>query len=211
MLARRIRCRCPAANKVKLSPSCTCTTRPCSVYDGVLGAVWLRATTADMHIHIAGKVTAKARTNIDFALLPEKGPVMTERCLCMLAAFILALAVGTGAFGAHGLGAMVMPARLAVWQTAVLYHLIHGVGLLALVALAAQLGGLSGNRLLRLAVWALLLGIMLFSGSLYLLVLTDTPWLGALTPIGGVAFILGWLAVALVAWRQTVQDTPGPG
>jgi len=97
---------------------------------------------------------------------------------------------------------MASPAQLTVWQTAVLYHLIHGLGLLAIAALAAHLGGLSGSRPLRLAVWCLLLGLVLFSGSLYLLVLTNTPWLGAVTPIGGVAFILGWLLLALAAWRQ---------
>jgi len=131
---------------------------------------------------------------------------ITERRLLILASFTLALAVATGAFGAHGLRAMVSPAQLAVWQTAVLYHLIHGLGLFVIAALAAQLGGLSGSRPLRLAVWCLLLGVIVFSGSLYLLVLTNTPWLGAITPIGGAAFILGWLLLALAAWRQPVKD-----
>jgi len=100
----------------------------------------------------------------------------------------------------------VSTAQLAVWQTAVLYHLIHGLGLLAIVALAPRMGGLSGNvpanRLLRLAVWLLLLGIALFSGSLYLLALTGTKWLGAITPLGGTLFIAAWLLTALAAWRS---------
>jgi len=110
------------------------------------------------------------------------------------------VAVATGAFGAHGLRAWVTPERLAVWHTAVLYHLIHALGLLVLAALAPQLGGMVGS--LALAAWCLLAGILLFSGSLYLLVLTDTPWLGAITPVGGVAFILGWLLLAWTAWSR---------
>jgi len=134
---------------------------------------------------------------------------MNERRLLMLAALLLALAVVTGAFGAHGLKTLVSPAQLAVWQTAVLYHLIHGVGLLGIAALAPQLGGFAGrapySRLLRSAVWCLLLGLVLFSGSLYLLVLTDTPRLGAVTPMGGVALIAGWLALALAAVRRPAR------
>jgi len=136
---------------------------------------------------------------------------MNERCLLILAAVLLSLAVATGAFGAHGLKALVSPAQLAVWQTAVLYHLIHGLGLLVMVALVPQLGGFTGcarcSHLLRLAVWCLLLGIVLFSGSLYLLVLTDTPWLGAITPVGGTAFIVGWLSLALAGVRQPTRKT----
>jgi len=127
---------------------------------------------------------------------------MNERRLLVLAALLLALAVVTGAFGAHGLQTVLLPAQLAVWQTAVLYHWIHGLGLLAMVALAPRIGGLPGSRRLRLAAWCLLLGIVCFSGSLYLLVLTETPWLGAITPIGGILWIAGWLLLAWAAWRH---------
>jgi len=112
------------------------------------------------------------------------------------------VAVATGAFGAHGLRAWVTPERLAVWHTAVLYHLVHALGLLALGLLALQLGEFTGS--LRWAAWCLLAGIILFSGSLYALVLTDTPWLGAIAPVGGVAFILGWLLLAWTAWSKFV-------
>jgi len=128
---------------------------------------------------------------------------MTERRLLILASLLLALAVGTGAFGAHGLRRFVTPDSLAVWQTAVLYHLIHGLGLLAVAALVPRLGGLRANRPLRLSAWLLLAGIVLFSGSLYLLTLCHVPWLGAVTPVGGAAFILAWLLLAWAAWRQS--------
>jgi len=135
-------------------------------------------------------------------LPPIQESRMTERRLFILASLLLALAVAAGAFGAHGLRAMVSSTQLAVWQTAVLYHLVHGVGLLCIGALAGYMGGLSANRGLRVAVCLLLLGVVLFSGSLYGLVLSNTPWLGAITPIGGMAFILGWLLLAWLAWRH---------
>lgn len=122
---------------------------------------------------------------------------MTDRRLTALAALILALAVATGAFGAHGLKALVTPEQLAVWHTAVLYQVIHGLGLLAIAALTPRFGG----RLLRAAAGFLLFGIVVFSGSLYVLILANTPWLGAITPIGGTGFIIGWILLALAALR----------
>lgn len=122
---------------------------------------------------------------------------MTDRRLTALAALILALAVVTGAFGAHGLKALVTPEQLAVWHTAVLYQVIHGLGLLAIAALTPRFGG----RLLRAAAGFLLFGIVVFSGSLYVLILANTPWLGAITPIGGTGFIIGWILLALAALR----------
>ena len=122
---------------------------------------------------------------------------MTDHRLTALAALILALAVVTGAFGAHGLKALVTPEQLAVWHTAVLYQVIHGLGLLAIAALTPRFGG----RLLRAAAGFLLFGIVVFSGSLYVLILANTPWLGAITPIGGTGFIIGWILLALAALR----------
>ena len=103
------------------------------------------------------------------------------------------MAVGLGAFGAHGLKARLTVETLAVWQTAVQYHAWHALGLLA-VGLAGF--HLDGNWL-RAAGWLLLAGIALFSGSLYVLALGGPKALGAVTPVGGLAFILGWLALAL--------------
>ena len=103
------------------------------------------------------------------------------------------LAVALGAFGAHGLEARLSPARLETYQTGVLYHMVHALGLLAVAWAASQWPG----GAVHAAGYLFLAGIVLFSGSLYLLVLTDTPWLGAVTPFGGVAFIAGW---GLLAW-----------
>ena len=107
------------------------------------------------------------------------------------------LGVALGAFGAHGLTSRVTPELLAVWQTAVQYHLVHALGLL-LVGILAQL--LPDSAQVRQAGWALLAGVVLFSGSLYLLVLTGVRQLGAITPLGGLAFLAGWALLALAAW-----------
>jgi uncharacterized membrane protein YgdD (TMEM256/DUF423 family) len=107
-----------------------------------------------------------------------------------LGALLAAAAVGLGAFGAHGLKARLSHEMLAVWQTAVQYHAWHALGLLAI--------GLSPDApWTRAAGWLLVLGIVLFSGSLYSLALGAPKPLGAVTPIGGLAFILGWIAFAI--------------
>lgn len=107
------------------------------------------------------------------------------------------LGVALGAFGAHGLKSRVAPELLTVWQTAVQYHLVHALGLL-LIGILAQL--LPDSALVRQAGWALLLGVVLFSGSLYLMVLSGVRMLGAITPLGGLAFLAGWGLLALAAW-----------
>lgn len=115
-----------------------------------------------------------------------------------LAALLAALAVVLGAFGAHGLKLRLSPDMLAVFQTAVQYHIWHALGL-ALVALAAihwpQLNGL------RWAGWLMIVGVVLFSGSLYALALTDIKMLGAITPFGGLAFIVAWMVFAFAIWK----------
>ena len=123
---------------------------------------------------------------------------MNERRIVVAGALILMLAVGTGAFGAHALRRMVSPDMLGVWQTAVLYQLVHGLGLLAIAALQPRLS----SRLLPVAAWLMLAGTILFSGSLYVLVLSGVHWLGAVTPVGGTAFIVSWFLVALAALRS---------
>ncbi len=106
------------------------------------------------------------------------------------------LAVGLGAFGAHGLKSRVSAELLAVWQTAVQYHLAHALGLLAIGILVHLL---PAGALVRAAGWAFLIGIVLFSGSLYAMVLTGIRPLGAVTPFGGVAFLVGWGVLAAAA------------
>lgn len=101
-------------------------------------------------------------------------------------AAICFLAVALGAFGAHALKAtLVVNDSRAIWNTAVLYHFLHG---LALIVLSTQ----NTNRI---ACYCFVAGIVLFSGSLYLLAATHTTWLGAVTPLGGICFLAGWAYV----------------
>ncbi|NYT81226.1 DUF423 domain-containing protein [Alcaligenaceae bacterium] len=123
---------------------------------------------------------------------------MSPRLQVILASLILFIGVGTGAFGAHGLRQHVGPDMLATWQTAVLYQLVHGLGLLGLAMLHERYGG----ALLRSAGVVMLAGIVIFSGSLYVLVLSNQKWLGAITPIGGLAFLVAWGMTALAAYHQ---------
>ena len=109
------------------------------------------------------------------------------------------LAVAAGAFGAHALAEAVPPNRLDTFETAARYEMVHALALV----LVGMLIDRRADRRFRWAGWLFLAGTVLFSGSLYLLVLTDTPWLGAVTPFGGVAFISGWLVLASSAWRGT--------
>jgi uncharacterized membrane protein YgdD (TMEM256/DUF423 family) len=102
------------------------------------------------------------------------------------------LAVALGAFGAHGLRARLgLGGGLEIWKTAALYHLIHAVALLAVALAAARL------RAPRAVCWLFLAGIVLFSGSLYLLALTGVGTFGAITPVGGAAFLSGWMVLAV--------------
>ena len=122
---------------------------------------------------------------------------MNERRFVIAASLLLLIGVAAGAFGAHALRAMVTADRLAVWHTAVLYQLIHGLGILGIVALSPRFSG----ALLRWAARLMLAGTLVFSGSLYVLVLSDSSWLGAITPLGGLAFIGAWAMVATAAYR----------
>jgi len=107
--------------------------------------------------------------------------------------------VALGAFGAHGLKSRVEPDMLKVWETAVLYHLIHA---LALVLVGVLCTVMIDNASVRSAGWAFLAGTVMFSGSLYILVLSGVKPLGIITPLGGVAFLAGWLLLAVAAWRH---------
>jgi uncharacterized membrane protein YgdD (TMEM256/DUF423 family) len=100
------------------------------------------------------------------------------------------LAVAAGAFGAHGLKARLTPDQLESWSTAAHYHLLHSVVLLALALYAT-----SSGKSVRLPAGLFSVGMLLFSGSIYCLVLTKLRWLGPITPIGGLLLILGWLSL----------------
>jgi uncharacterized membrane protein YgdD (TMEM256/DUF423 family) len=109
------------------------------------------------------------------------------------------LGVALGAFGAHGLKTRVTPEMLTVWQTGIHYHLVHALGLL-MIGLLCQL--MPDVSLLRFAGWLILAGTVLFSGSLYALVLTDIRTLGMITPLGGISFLAGWLILATAVWKH---------
>jgi uncharacterized membrane protein YgdD (TMEM256/DUF423 family) len=103
------------------------------------------------------------------------------------------LAVIAGAFGAHGLKARLSPEQLESWATAAQYHLIHSVALMALALFATYSG-----RSIKLPASLFTAGMIFFSGSIYLLLLTKMRWLGPVTPIGGLLLILGWLSLIRV-------------
>jgi uncharacterized membrane protein YgdD (TMEM256/DUF423 family) len=111
-----------------------------------------------------------------------------------VAAVLLGLAVGIGAFGAHGLKGRLDAYSMGVYEKAVLYHFFHALGLLA-VSILPRVGALSASAG-NLVCWLLLAGIVLFSGSLYVLALTGVTALGAVTPLGGLAFLTAWFLLA---------------
>lgn len=120
----------------------------------------------------------------------------TAKLFLVLGCIAALLAVAVGAFGAHGLKARIPPELMPVYKTGVEYHFYHALGMI-LVGLAAF--HLPQSTYLRGAGCAMLAGIVLFSGSLYLLSLTGLGWLGAITPVGGAAFIAGWALFAAAA------------
>lgn len=117
-----------------------------------------------------------------------------------IAAINCALAVALGAFAAHGLKGQLAASSLVTFETGVRYHFYHALGLLGLgVALKAQAVPLTAN----FAAILLQSGILLFSGSLYLLAVTEIRWLGIITPFGGLAFIAGWIVLAVVTLKRS--------
>ena len=121
-----------------------------------------------------------------------------DRFFAGLSALSAFLAVAAGAFGAHALRARLSPDLLAVFETAARYQMYHALGLLAVAWMVTRWPGPWPVR----AGWLFVAGTVLFSGSLYLLALTGQRWLGAITPLGGLAFILGWAALAWAALRS---------
>ena len=121
---------------------------------------------------------------------------MPAKMFLAIGALAMLAAVALGAFGAHALKTRITPDMLAVYHTGVEYHAYHALGLLA-VGLAAQ--RLPDSAWMRASGWLMLAGIVLFSGSLYLMSLTGIKRLGMITPFGGAAFLVGWACVALAA------------
>src|ERR1700704_4461209 len=111
-----------------------------------------------------------------------------DRTFLLAGAVAGLIAVGFGAFGAHGLRGRLSPEMLAVFETGVRYQMYHALALLLVAAVMARMGG----WLIVTAGWSFTAGILIFSGSLYALALTGVTTLGAITPIGGLAFLIGW-------------------
>jgi uncharacterized membrane protein YgdD (TMEM256/DUF423 family) len=126
---------------------------------------------------------------------------MNTRLLILTASFAGGTGVLAGAFGAHGLRARITPDMLTVFEVGVRYQMYHALALLFLALLSRQLGSGAG-----LAGWCFSAGIVVFSGSLYLLALTGLRWWGAITPIGGVCFLAGWGFLFLSAIRNKSPD-----
>ena len=122
-----------------------------------------------------------------------------DRTFLALGAGLAALAVAAGAFGAHGLRGRLVPDMLMTFEIGVRYQMYHALALLAV--------GLALSRwpssTLTVAAWLFVAGTLVFSGSLYALALTGQRWLGAVTPLGGAAFIAGWLALAWAVWSRS--------
>src|SRR4051794_6615145 len=127
---------------------------------------------------------------------------MSARGVIVAAALLLFAGVAAGAFGAHALRATLAPERLAVFQTGVQYHLIHALG--ALLVGVLWLHTPDAPRTFAISAALLIAGIVLFSGSLYVLALSGSRGFGWITPIGGLAWLIGWLALATGAWRMHV-------
>ena len=125
---------------------------------------------------------------------------MNGKAIIMAAGLSGALAVGLGAFGAHGLEEILTKTgRLDTFETAVNYHFYHTLGLLLIGILALVR---PNWKSLKFVVWSFVAGIILFSGSLYILSLSGVTWWGAVAPLGGVGFIMGWLGLFYVALRN---------
>lgn len=114
----------------------------------------------------------------------------SSKLFLLLGAVNAALAVLIGAFGAHALKARLSVADMAIFQTGSQYHFYHALGLLAVGLILASY---PSSAWIKASGWLMLIGIILFSGSLYVLVITQLRWLGAITPLGGTAFIIAWI------------------
>ena len=116
-----------------------------------------------------------------------------------LASLLMLLGVAMGAFGAHGLRDILSDPSMTIYQTAVSYQMWHGLGLGIIAAFSQHP---PHSKVLIWAGWLMFVGVVLFSGSLYILSLTGNRWLGAITPFGGLAFLIAWGLVGVYAWRN---------
>ena len=127
--------------------------------------------------------------------VPLYDPPM-DKTFLFVGALLAGVGVGLGAFGAHGLRGRLSPDMLTVFETGVRYHMYHALAIMATAALMTRLEG----RAALVAGWSFTAGILIFSGSLYALALTGVTTLGAITPIGGLAFLIGWVSLMIAAF-----------
>lgn len=120
------------------------------------------------------------------------------KTILMIASILLAMAVALGAFGAHGLKSQLSTDMLQTFKTGVDYHFYHALGLLFIGILAVSFP----SDLIKWSAILLTAGIVLFSGSLYALAISGIKWLGAITPLGGLSFIAGWVLLFLAVWKK---------
>jgi uncharacterized membrane protein YgdD (TMEM256/DUF423 family) len=128
----------------------------------------------------------------------NKGYFMLSKQWVMIGSISAFFGVVFGAFGGHALKTRLSERALEIYQIGVHYHLVHALALVALGAWASQNPSIETEKV----GWAFTLGIVLFSGSLYTLAITDLKFLGAVTPFGGISFLAGWLGFAYLAWRS---------
>ena len=121
-----------------------------------------------------------------------------SKTILLIGSALLVLAVIIGAFGAHALKTKLTDDFMQVYRTGVEYHFYHALGLLLIGILAFQMP----SSLINWSAVCLTAGIILFSGSLYLLAVTGIKWLGAITPLGGLSFIAGWVLLFLAVWKK---------
>jgi uncharacterized membrane protein YgdD (TMEM256/DUF423 family) len=121
-----------------------------------------------------------------------------SKTILMIAALLMALAVGIGAFGAHGLKSHLSEEMIQVYKTGVEYHFYHALGLLLIGVLSLSIS----SGWLNWSAFMLTAGIILFSGSLYVMAITGIKWLGAITPLGGLSFIAGWILLLIAVWKK---------
>lgn len=136
---------------------------------------------------------------------------MSARLYLLVSALSGAVSVALGAFGAHGLKKVVSPEMLVVYQTGVQYQFIHSLALLALAILLLVPTAESVKRLVKWSAHLMILGIVLFSGSLYTMTFMSVgggfpAWLGPITPIGGLAFIMGWILLMVAAFKLPMNE-----
>jgi uncharacterized membrane protein YgdD (TMEM256/DUF423 family) len=128
----------------------------------------------------------------------ERQPNGSPKWFMLAGSINMFLAVALGAFGAHLLKSRLPPDLMVVFQTGNQYHFYHALGLFAVAAAA---GFVPGSRLIRWSGMFIMAGLVLFSGSLYVLSLTGQRWIGMITPFGGMCFLVGWLLLAAGVWK----------